>query len=691
MKSSLKNLYSIINNKLDAKDNERSFTFIEFIKEFGFENSPYSFLNYYKNYLTEWSKTKELYFNSSDNDIVKESLINTLKSIILTYSSYEEQDFIANLNWNNEDDKIAIIPFFAEKIKNICDFYKIKRQEIPLTINKNNIKGSRTSLEQIIFDKIIDFYLENKNLAPQIEEIKKNLNITLEQYIDLYSDYFDIPNSIKINSANTKSNDFLNITIADDNYETANINVPDYKDYVKLNEAISNILFDGSTFLEEIPLIAQIGLDFNQQCVGDVALLRDKLLNESTSNLISLNDQISIRRKLYEKYLGCDLYYIYCESPNNIFIDVLTKAENPSGNLLNAKMASAAIIEPKNINENLKLLSQIGLFFKPDKIGILKINSDNFTWKIDSSKLQSNTFYVFPDPNKYGDIGNNKSIDYPLIYEFKLDSYIKNLSSGKAKNEPLVHLAATSLNTYYSNQDRDFILNNNKNYDYSFTGVEDKGDLINYQTDIFANEYGLFYDSNNNTYNLLVKQNNEIKNFSEVSDKSFVDDKLIIKNYAIFNEILIIEAENESKPKIYFYKILPNNYKIIEESEIKKDSKYKILYNETKNILIIAILYKDSLNLNLSLDLYKFDILSEKSTKIFDEPKILPFVNESSEDLEMDNFVFTYNNQLDKYLLICPFYSLEKFHLYQYQFKLNSKEIFESTLKSELIKLDKNG
>ena len=48
----LKNLYSIINGKLDAKDAERSFTFIEFIKEFGYDNTPSSFLSDYKSYLS---------------------------------------------------------------------------------------------------------------------------------------------------------------------------------------------------------------------------------------------------------------------------------------------------------------------------------------------------------------------------------------------------------------------------------------------------------------------------------------------------------------------------------------------------------------------------------------------------------------------------------------------------------------
>jgi hypothetical protein len=487
MSAQLTSLRSIINNSLNAKDNTRCFTFIEFIKEFGYENTPSSFLNDYKLYLSLWAAKSNENLHSNDKAFVQENLLSTLKSIVLTYSSYEEQDFIANIDWNNEMHRRAIIPFFAEKIKNICDFYKLKRQDAPLIINKNNFKGSKESIEQIIYDKIVDYYFNNKNLKPQISELQNNLTITIEQYVDIYSDYFDIPRNKKC--SDETRNKFLSI----------NINTPRYEDYISVAKVVSDTLFGGEVHLEEIPLIAQVGLDLSQKCAGDVATLRDNLLNKATINLVSLNDQIALRRKLYEKYLGCDLYYIYCDTKDSIFINLLTKAENPSGNLLNCGTADTAAVEA----DSLELLTNIGLFFKPDKMGILKTNADNFSWEIDKSKLKDETFYVFPDPNKYGDIGNNKHIDYPLIFEFKLDSYIKNISSGYAKDEPLVYLSATTWDSYYTTQDRDYILDNNQNYTYSFTNLSNIGLLTNYTKDLYGNEYGLikgFTEDENNLY-----------------------------------------------------------------------------------------------------------------------------------------------------------------------------------------------
>lgn len=478
MAALLNKIYSIINGKTDAKDSERAFTFIEFIKEFGYDNSTSTFLDKYKDYLSLWSSKKSESLVKSDEEFVRQNLIDTLKSIVLTYSSYEEQDFIANIDWENPDHQRAIVPFFAEKIKNICDFYKNKRQEANFVVNKNNFKGSKASLEQIIYDKIIDFYFENKNLVPQIAELQNNLSISIEQYVDIYCDYFDISRK-KLPSDATRAR-----------FITANVNTARYKDYVEVSKTITDLLYSGEVYLEEIPLIAQVGLDLSQQCAGDASTLRDVLLENATLNLVSLNDQIALRRRLYQKYLGCDLYYIYCEDQDHIYIDTLTKADNPSGNLLNCGTSDSAVVEANDY----KLLSQIGLFFKPDKTGILKISADDYVWEVDKSKLKDDTFYIFPDPNKCGDIGNNKDINYPLIFEYKVSSYVKNISSGVAKNEPLAYLSSTTLNTYATTQDRDFILNKNKNYNYSFTSLANQGIISNYQVDIFGNEFALFKD-----------------------------------------------------------------------------------------------------------------------------------------------------------------------------------------------------
>lgn len=139
----------------------------------------------------------------------------------------------------------------------------------------------------------------------------------------------------------------------------------------------------------------------------------------------------------------------------------------------------------------LELLSRIGLFFKPDKTSILTVNSKECTWSLDTDVLIPDTIYVFPDPNKYGDIGNNKNPLYPLIMEHRLNYEIKNISSGFAEDDPILHISNQGWYSYYSKQQDDFKIYDNRNYDYSLTSLVNKGIMTNYQTDVWGNEFGI--------------------------------------------------------------------------------------------------------------------------------------------------------------------------------------------------------
>ena len=535
MNTSLTNLYSLINGYDDAKDRSRVFTFIEFIKEFGYDNSSDTMLTTYRKYLTAWATIKKRNDYLDDKEYIKSILTDTLKSITLSYSSYEEQDFLANINWENDLHKKALIPFFAKKIRSICDFYKNKRHEITHIVDKNRFKGTRKSIEEVIYEKIIDFYFDRKNLTPQMEELQRNLNITLEEYVDIYSEYFDIPRNKKCSDKSRQE------------MLEANLNNVNHSDYLETNKVISEMIYSGEVYLEEIPLIAQVGLDLSAECAGDLENLRQELLNNATLNQVTLSDQISIRRRLYEKLLGCDLYYIYSDENKNLTSNLLVKAANPSGNLLNCGSADMALVE----SEQIKLISHIGLFFKPDKLGILKIHADNFTWEINENKIKPDTFYIFPEPGKYGDIGNNKDINYPLVYEYKLDSIIKNISSGMAKDEPLAFISASTWNSYYSKQNDDFKVFDNKNFDYSFTSFSDKGILHNYQVDMFNNEYGLFkgfdIDYENNT--ITIPDFNHFAELKEIDPRSETDATLYSGSNILINGGYFVDPRYRSNSK----------------------------------------------------------------------------------------------------------------------------------------------
>ena len=472
----LDELNSFINDSVNAKDTERVFTFIEFIKEFGYENSSEVFIQFYKEYLTLWSNKKRDEITKSDRDFVMEKMIDILKSITLDYSSYEEQDFIAHVDWTNKDHIRGLVSYYSRKIREITEFYRKKRNDAHLIVKRNSMKGSNKSIEEIIYNKVVDFVFNNRHIIPSYANIRRDLIVSVENYIDTYSEYFDIPRNK--NFTDRSRQEML----------SANMNDVDYRNYLEISLVVSEIMFSGNVHLEEIPLIAQLGLDLSQSCVGDMLALKNTLLTNTTINQIPLTEQVALKRKLYEKFLGCDLYYMYVDLQKNVKIDVLCKAKNPTGNLLNCGSVDTATIE----SDQLELLSHIGLFFKPDKTSILKISAKDYTWSINEEKLEEDTIYIFPDPSKYGDIGNNKNSSYPLLMEYKMDYDIRNISSGESVNDPLSFITDQGWRSYYSKQDDDFKLIDNINFEYAMTSLANRGFIKSYQTDIWGNQFGLF-------------------------------------------------------------------------------------------------------------------------------------------------------------------------------------------------------
>ena len=364
-----------------------------------------------------------------------------------------------------------------------------------MVVNRNSIKGSTKSIQEIIYEKVFDFIFSNKNIVPSYKNIKRDLIVTVENYVDTYSEYFDIPRNYEFTDETRRE------------MLSANMNDVDYRMYLEIELVVSELLFSGNVMLEEIPLIAQLGLDLSQNCVGDMLALKNSLMANTTINQVDLNEQIALKRRLYEKFLGCDLWYMYVDLQGNVQMDVLCKANNPTGNLLNCGSPDTATIA----SGQEELLSHIGLFFKPDKTSILKINAKDYTWSIDTDNLIEDTVYIFPDPNKYGDIGNNKDGNYPLIMEYRSDWDIRNLSSGTSTDDPLMFITDQGWKTYYSKQDDDFKQLKNVNYEYSFTYLANKGFLSDYQKDIWGNEFGILKGgSYTTTIKEVVNENGEV-------------------------------------------------------------------------------------------------------------------------------------------------------------------------------------
>lgn len=251
MSTGLEEIESIINGYNFAKDKDRVFTYIEFVKMFGFEHNSDTFITHYKDYVTQWANVKNEEITLSDEEFVLTKLIEILKSITLDYSSYEEQDFISHVDLTNKEHLKALIAIYSRKIRQITEFYRKKRNESVLIVNRNSFKGAAKSIQEIIYEKVFDYLFSDRNIVPSYVNIKRDLLISVENYVDIYSEYFDIPRERK----------FTDKTRAE--MLSANMNDIDYRVYLDVELVVSEILFSGNVFLEEIPLIAQLAVDLS--------------------------------------------------------------------------------------------------------------------------------------------------------------------------------------------------------------------------------------------------------------------------------------------------------------------------------------------------------------------------------------------------------------------------------------------
>lgn len=476
---------SIINSNSvpsEVKDTIKPYTFIEFISKTSFENDKEVFLTYYKEYLTEWAKVKnDDHQIIETKELIQSQIIDLLKIITVSYATFEEQVFLSNLNWNfnsledpNEKLKAknaiySALPIFVSRIKDIAAFYRNKRTEATFVIERNKIKGTQLSVEKIIFDKILSF-LFNEN-PEQVNYVQNYLNVSIDNFVDIYSDYFDIDRALSL------SCDYNDI---------------DSSLYFELENILRDMIFDGNVYLREIPLIAQLSLDLSQDCVGDKLTLKNELLESSKVSLISNDEKINIRKKLYKKYIGVDFYYLIKDSEGNITTDVFIKADNPSNNLLNQQTVDTPFTESKQ----LELLKNIGLFFKPDKTSLLRVNTTNFDYSIDESKVEPNKVYIFPDPKIYGNVAFNRQKDYPYIIEYSLTEYSKNFNFGWAANDPLVVSDAQAMFAYYSKEQDVDKLNKNNIVSLNFYELFDKGFISSFKSDLYGNKFAIFKEKN---------------------------------------------------------------------------------------------------------------------------------------------------------------------------------------------------
>lgn len=506
--------YSITNSSVgsaDTLDNFQPFSFFEYLKYSKQVATPEQFTQGYNDYLQQWYSQTNATPVDQTNEI-RQRYVDLLKDIAINFTTIDEKRFLNNLNYDDASDMAIAIPFYARKLKDICLFYTKKRETIKNRSQEVKSKGSTTSIEKLVFQNIIDYLYAAEDegaINVDLQQIAQTLQIDVVDYFDTYSNYFDLDPSASV--------DDLQITNElRRKYFTSNVNTISAQLFLGFSNAVLSDIFATPFYLKEIGegliinpqrFIEKTLFDFNCE-INPIA----ELLNADTQ---ALSSNYALKRKLVQKYIGTDFYYLSTNSQSQFVSGTLFKAENACGNLINKRFATTATIP----EDQLKTAQQLGLFFRPDKMGVVQFAAPNKSYYVNQSSLKPNYVYVFPDPNIYGNVTNFyfSNLPYPLQYAIDYSDSIKKLDAGLAygyikSNEYLQNFFAYFSEPLYINAD----VHNASAFDAHLQRVFDEGIFTQHRQDVYGNEFGLLKD--------IKRYNQNINNINNINSKCITID-----------------------------------------------------------------------------------------------------------------------------------------------------------------------
>jgi len=483
------------------------------------------FLSRYQSYLNNWYQKKNL--SVEEQTISSRDLYTQLISeIVINYSSSEEKRFLKNIDINNNRDLAIAIPFFSTKIKEICLYYSTLRDEVNSANIKFNLRGSDLGLEKLIYNEVSKS-LENEDLVDLIStlglslsEVRNNLVVEVGDLYDTYSNYLDV-------SPDKQPSDY-NLTPEDDRSKYFSLNQYDINSdvFINLNSAIVTAITGYPFYLIELGTNNfSITPNVSPQ---DLIYLKDSdFINTiNTNNKDNLN--LNLDKLLTPKFMGTSYYFLSTgTTQTNYVTGLLFDAKNKFANYLNKRYPTVAAVASDSF---LKTGKEIGLFFKPDKLGLTTFVSKDFNAQVNAAALSANTLYVFPDPSEYGNVSGltKENFSSPLIfnennYDLKID-FSNQYRFGEADSNPYYQTFRGYQSREQSLQDAPQGISRYVDSQEFFAGdlkkvwankdtfplfpitrypLDERIDalvsinktLVNYKSDIFGNEYSVYKNS----------------------------------------------------------------------------------------------------------------------------------------------------------------------------------------------------
>lgn len=301
----------------------------------------------YTNYLTQWYSNKGINDVSVQQQYVRNIYIELLKQISLEYSTVEEQRFLQNIQYDNDNDLDVALPFFAKKVKQIAIYYAEQRDELKTSPTRANLKGSSFGMNQLLYKQIADtisndpdILTQLSNLSLTVSDVLKNLQIDTVELYDTSQVYYNIPSGANKDKHTTTSDKQRQ------QYFETNL-LPDVAKTF-LAEQFNNAVIDT---IKAVPVTLQTGI-LQADSAGDEELLSngmslaitdivtgtelDRLDDSAFQNYTKTGDLNILSEQLaFKTYAGTDYYYLSSGS---------TVTDTTSGKLFSANNAHKELL-----------------------------------------------------------------------------------------------------------------------------------------------------------------------------------------------------------------------------------------------------------------------------------------------------------------------------------------------------------
>lgn len=121
----------------------------------------------YSEYLKSWYRN-QANVKTEKKHSLREEYVQLLKDLNFLFGDVQGDPFLADIDYNNEEDLILAIPYFARKLKEVSQVLCSKREAVKKVKTKYNLAGSNLGLETILYDYILRNFTQRDGYVVQI-------------------------------------------------------------------------------------------------------------------------------------------------------------------------------------------------------------------------------------------------------------------------------------------------------------------------------------------------------------------------------------------------------------------------------------------------------------------------------------------------------------------------------------------